>query len=502
MPRQIGAGAAFGAIVLLGAQNGGFFADSWGWVGVPLLLLAGGALFVQPEMTLSRSQVLWLGGLALLTAWTASSALWAPDAGAPVVEAERVVVYLAAASAVVVLGTRAATTYAVLAATFVLSAWAVVDKLAGHRAPRLEGPIGYANGLGLVAATGTLLAAGLARRRPALLATLVVFLPTLYLTYSRGALLALIGGLIVLGGLAIRTHLRLLATGVIVIVALAGLALVVGHHGAAQSTGNVSGRLSSLSGNGRGDYWRVALDQFRAHPALGGGAGTWDRWWLARRPNANGALDAHSLYLETLAELGPFGLVLLIATLAIPLVSLGRARRDDWARACAAAYVALLVQAALDWTWELPAVALCGLLCGTALVAAEPLGRVVRLTAAVPAAAALAAVVFVLQVGNTALRSAQTAVDAGNTVAAAGDARRAIAWQPWTSQPRLVLGEAQLAAGNIAAAARSFARVTHDDPGNAEAWYQLALATSGARRNLALRRAILLDPHGPAAALR
>lgn len=498
MRRLSGAGAAFGAIVLLGAQNGGFFADSWGWVAVPLLLLVGGALFMQPAVAVSRFAGLWLAGLALLTVWTALSALWAPDAGAPVVEAERMVVYLAATSAVVVLGTRAAIPYAVLAATFVLSAWALIDKLAGHAPSRLEGPIGYTNGLGLVAATGMLLAVGLARRRPALLATVAVFLPTLYLTYSRGAWLALIAGLLVLGGLALRAHARLLVTGVAAIVLLGGVALLAGHHSAA---GAGSGRLSSLSGNGRGDYWRVALDQFRAHPVLGGGAGTWDRWWLARRPNANGALDAHSLYLETLSELGVLGLALLVATLALPLVALRRTLHDDWARACAAAYVALLVQAALDWTWELPAVALCGLLCGTALVAGEP-RRLTRLTPAVPAAAALAGLVFFLQVGNTAERSAQTAIDAGNVDAAARDARRAIAWQPWTSQPRLLLGEAQLAAGDVAAAQRSLARVTRDDPRNAEAWYQLALATSGARRSLARKRAILLDPHGPAVSLK
>ncbi len=56
-----------------------------------------------------------------------------------------------------------------------------------------------------------------------------------------------------------------------------------------------------------------ALDDYRAHAALGSGAGTFERWWLADRDVALKVRDAHSLYLETLAELGPFGLAALLA---------------------------------------------------------------------------------------------------------------------------------------------------------------------------------------------
>lgn len=499
MRRAGGACAAFGAIVVLGAQNGGFFADSWGWVALPLLLLTGGVLFATETVALSRAEVLWLGSLALLTAWTALSALWAPDAGAPVVEATRALLYLAAIASVVVLGTRAALPWAVLAACFVLSAWALGDAAAGRGGARLEGPIGYTNGLGLVAATGAILAIGLAPRHRALVATLAVFLPTLVLTYSRGSWVALASGLAVLGAIAARSRPRLLVAGGAAAVVLVIAALLVARHGAASSGG--SGRLASLSGNGRGDYWRVALDETRAHPVFGGGGGTWSRWWLANRPNANGALDAHSLYLETLAELGPIGLALLVAWLSLPFFSLRRFLRHDWAAPCLAAYVALLVHAALDWDWELPAVALSGLLCATALVGDTPRFRVPRWPA-LAAAAALAVVMFVLQVGNSAARSAQQALDAGDAGSAGARAHRAISWQPWTSDPRLLLGQAQLAAGDVTTAARTLARVTRDDPGNADAWYQLALASTGARRNLALKRAIFLDPHGPAASLR
>jgi hypothetical protein len=75
--------------------------------------------------------------------------------------------------------------------------------------------------------------------------------------------------------------------------------------------------------------------------------------------------DAHSLYLETLAELGLLGLALLGLALAPPLLAAFRGA----SAAAAGGYVAFLVHAGLDWDWELPAVTLAGLLCGAALIA-------------------------------------------------------------------------------------------------------------------------------------
>src|SRR4029077_6139914 len=99
------------------------------------------------------------------------------------------------------------------------------------------------------------------------------------------------------------------------------------------------------------------------------------RWWLSRRPNGFGALDAHNLYLETLAELGPVGLLLLLGTLGMPLALLRRARRTPLGCACGAAYVAFLLHALLDWDWELAGVGLAGLLCGAGILVGAPSTR-------------------------------------------------------------------------------------------------------------------------------
>jgi hypothetical protein len=586
---------AFGSILVLAGQSGGFFADSWGWVALPLLLVVALALVVADAPSLSRPQLVAIVLLTCVVGWTALSAAWAPTAWPPFLEAERAAIYVAALAAVFLVGrgSQAAIPVGVLAACVAVTAWALRPRLFPQHATdgRLLGPIGYPNGLGLVAAVGLLLGLGLALhadrawQRAAAAAATVVQMPALVLTFSRGSWVALVAGLTVLtlfelrrgtivqlvasvpapalagwvaGRLPGLTHAgttlaktshdgHLLAIAMLVLAAAAplpaaaarrarlprlgrrsrlvllfALAIVVVAGGTAALTraggpdalvqratatapgGNLNGRLLSASTNGRGDYWRVAVDEVRAHPALGGGAGTWGRWWLLRRPDSFGALDAHNLYLETLAELGPVGLVLLLAALAAPLLAL-RGTTAPIAGACAAGYVAFLTHATLDWDWELPAVALAGLLCGAGLLAVAPPSRSRvsihgPLRAGALALSVLAAAgVFVLQVGNTALAHASDALDADQLDRAAAQARRAQTWQPWSTRPRLYLGQSQLAAGNLAEAATTFDAALRRDAGDWELWYQLALATSGDRRKTALDRATALNPHGPAA---
>ena len=75
----------------------------------------------------------------------------------------------------------------------------------------------------------------------------------------------------------------------------------------------------ALAGLGdRAQYWRVAWRAFERHPLLGSGAGTFDEQWLRYRGSGVSVRDAHSLYLETLSELGVVGLLLLVALLALP----------------------------------------------------------------------------------------------------------------------------------------------------------------------------------------
>jgi O-antigen ligase len=70
------------------------------------------------------------------------------------------------------------------------------------------------------------------------------------------------------------------------------------------------GRFFNTTTNSRTEYWRVAVGDFLRHPIAGSGAGTFVREWYAHRRIRVDVQDAHSLYLETLAELGLVGLAL------------------------------------------------------------------------------------------------------------------------------------------------------------------------------------------------
>ena len=136
----------------------------------------------------------------------------------------------------------------------------------------------------------------------------------------------------------------------------------------------------------RASYFHVAWhDEVLAHPLLGTGAGTFGLFWArSGKPlELGGALDAHSLYLETLAELGPLGLLLVAALLLAPLRGVLAHRAVPYVPAAAGAYAAFLVHAGLDWDWELPAVVVAALCCAAAVATAElepgrPLGRRAR----------------------------------------------------------------------------------------------------------------------------
>ena len=66
---------------------------------------------------------------------------------------------------------------------------------------------------------------------------------------------------------------------------------------------------------------------------------------------------------ETLSELGPLGLLLVVSIAAVPLVVSVRRRGDPIAAASGAAFAVFAVHAGLDWDWEMPVVTLTALGC-------------------------------------------------------------------------------------------------------------------------------------------
>jgi O-antigen ligase len=264
---------------------------------------------------------------------------------------------------------------------------------------------------------------------------------------------------------------------------------------------NLNKRLLSFSGNGRAAMWRLAWEDAVRHPWLGAGAGAYERYFLAHEPpNMSRVRDAHSLYVETLAELGPIGLAILTAVLATPFLVLRRARRHPLVPAALGAYVAYLVHTGVDWDWELPAVTLVGLICAAAILLtgrpeSAPVAASSRLRFGVGALAVAAAMfAMVALVANTALSRSETAREHGNLSRAAADARLAQRLEPWSPAPKVALGRAELAAGLVADARDSFRKATSIDPGDWELWNELAGVTTGLDRDHALARVAALYP--------
>jgi hypothetical protein len=367
---------SFTTVLVDGIAGGGYFPRAWRLTSFALLAFALAALVARPRIALGRIERWFLGLVAALTAWTAASWWWSDTRATSLLEGERDVVYLAAVAALllclerdsvpVLLGGALAGITAV--AGYGLGTYLLYGR---HHLNPIEGkllfePLGYANALGIYAAIGILLSVGLALAlrppllRLACLAPLAILVPSLYLTDSRAAELSLAAGLVVLVRFSRRLS-RVLA-GAFAAATAAAVAFVV-----VASLRQEHDVVSGLFGANRPHYWHVAWHEVELNPVLGSGAGTFDRYWLIYRPVGSFARDAHSLYLETLAELGPIGLALLLAALALPLLVL-RGRRDPMLATAAAGYVAYLIHAGVDWDWELPAVTLCGLLCGSGLL--------------------------------------------------------------------------------------------------------------------------------------
>src|SRR5581483_9700669 len=131
---------------------------------------------------------------------------------------------------------------------------------------------------------------------------------------------------------------------------------------AAFAPADPAARLSSLTSL-RYTVWQDAVDAAQHKPLLGLGAGTFQYWHDRRGRDASFLRDAHSLYFESLAELGIPGLLAVLGLLGSLLLVALRARsrlvrRSDRGAAGAliATFVVFLWQAGVDWMWELTAV--------------------------------------------------------------------------------------------------------------------------------------------------
>ena len=609
---------AFLLVVLIANAHGGYFPTAWGWSALALAWIAGLALLLTSRATLGgRLELAFLTSLLLLIAWTALSIAWSSDVEGSVLDVQRGLVYLAAALAALLV-VREVSVPHLLGGVLAGIVWVSLQALASRLFPpaagpgtagmlfqdRLYGPISYANGLGVFALMGALLALGFAlharslHARAAAAAAMPILLTTAYFTFSRGAAAAMALGL--LAAIAIDPRrLTTLSVGVLVglpsaaavwlasrspaltsaigrrslvadegrelalqlvplslcaaaiavaawaiqrrvgiprpvrrgfgvalsaVALVAVVGLIVDRGGPVSiaerayegfnrdilptdpgDPNDLNRRLSSIGSTPRVNFWRVAWRQHEQHPWIGAGAGTYEQFWLRYRPDpGERARDGHSLYLETLGQLGWPGLVLVVTMLLLPVAAAVRARGHPLVAATTGAYVAYLAHTGVDWDWELPAITLVALLCAIALLAAGqgrsapgPVltgrGRAAGLAATV----ALALFSLIGLFANHALAESDRALDAGDPSGAQEAARSATRWAPWSAEAHHARARAAAGLGRGEQAREQLRTAARMNLYDWRIWFDLGTVTSGRERRRAFAEAAALNPLAP-----
>jgi hypothetical protein len=230
---------------------------------------------------------------------------------------------------------------------------------------------------------------------------------------------------------------------------------------------------TQLSGSGRNEFWRVAIDAFDEKPVLGHGAGTYRFSWHLLRHDSVSNLDAHSLYLQAFAELGLVGGLLVLALVGM-LLRTGFAawraaegpQRDLFA-ALLGSCLAFAVCSAIDWFWQIAVIGAVFFLAAGVLVA----GRCTQLARQRASgngheaprgfgfAIAGLAVAWISMVALVGPLLVDREIDASNTAAADGNIPSAVSHaetarkvEPWATTPLKQLGLLAEQEGNYPAA--------------------------------------------------
>jgi tetratricopeptide (TPR) repeat protein len=291
------------------------------------------------------------------------------------------------------------------------------------------------------------------------------------------------------------------------VVVVAGIGVAVAASGAIDEFSDPEGFIdrpddrTSLHGSGRSQYWSVALDAFAGAPVGGIGAGNYELFWNGNEPIPVALEHAHSLYLETLAELGPLGLVLVVGYLALGAAA-GIARRARSSGGEVAALLGLLatgaLTAAIEWSWDVPTVfapvvITVALLTGRAttrptwprpvdeheprsvrerlMAAAAPRERFGLGIATLLTGLACIWVAGVILLGSIQLAQSRAAVARGDLDDAANNASFAESIEPWSSATSLQLAQVEELRGRLSEAAAWANESISESPEDWQGWF-------------------------------
>ena len=269
-------------------------------------------------------------------------------------------------------------------------------------------------------------------------------------------------------------------------------------------------RLSDPVNDGRLPLWKAAVRIYRTDRLHGTGAGTYQLYYTRYRTVRSYVVDTHSLYLQSLAELGIVGFVLILVVVFGILVGLATRIRGPGRALYSARFAVTLAWAihqAVDWDWQMPAITLeVFMLAGLALARPAdgrpgrfglPFGRTLT------GLGWLAIAIAPLLVGTSYARLQQSGLDLktrGGCVSAKREALSSLSLSAERPQAYAIVGVCDLEQGFAQAAVPAMARAASLEPQSWEDafWLADARAAAGLDPHAAIARAIALNPleHG------
>ena len=322
------------------------------------------------------------------------------------------------------------------------------------------------------------------------------------------------------------------------VIVVAGIALDAPHRigngvdkftesGSLQDPKELQDRYTTLNNNGRVVQWELAWDNFKKHPVLGSGAGTYGQLWAKEGSPNFKVVNAHSVYFEALSNLGAPGLIFFLIALFSIMVGLALRIRGPDQVLYAAIFTAVLVwalHAGFDWDWELPATGffifgLGGMAIAARASEAPPPGaggkppsgdgegepaspaargsnRALRVALGIGCLALVASPALVA-ISQGMLNSAVRNLQAGNCGEASHEALDAIHVLSVRPEPYQVLGFCDSRSGQHQLAVQMLETAVDRDPNEWESYYGLALVKGAAGEDPrpAARKAHELAPH-------
>jgi hypothetical protein len=270
-------------------------------------------------------------------------------------------------------------------------------------------------------------------------------------------------------------------------------------------------RLTNPANTGRLSAWRVAVKAWNSQPLHGTGAGTYQNEWNRQRDDTEDLVNAHSLYLEVLSDLGLVGLALLAVCLVMLVSGVATRRVSGSDRAIGAsllaAAVSWLLHAGVDWDWQMPVITWWLFAAGGLGLARAGNGR----SRALGVPGRFPRVLVMLGIGLVVLLPVQVALSqsnltrsiaafaGGNCNAAVRYALQATSYVGARAEPFEVVGYCDARYHHTRLAVAAIQNAINRDPENWEYRYDMSVVRGlgGLDPRAAARQALTLNPLNP-----